>query len=74
MSSTPPAGACAIISEIVSNEPPPSAQYTRTQGKHQFIGYFAEEAAWEHDLKRLELGYEDGGYGCSWDRSSKSRC
>jgi hypothetical protein len=22
----------------------------------------AEEAAWKHDVKRLELGYEDEGY------------
>jgi hypothetical protein len=30
----------------------------------QHFGYFstAEEAAWEHDLKRLELGYKDEGF------------
>ncbi len=34
------------------------------QGKVQNFGSFAtaEEAAWEHDLKRLELGYEDEGF------------
>ncbi len=32
-------------------------------GKVQHFGQFAtaEEAAWEHDLKRLELGYETEG-------------
>jgi hypothetical protein len=36
----------------------------RHQGKVQNFGSFAtaEEAAWEHDLKRLELGYEDEGF------------
>ncbi len=36
----------------------------RHQGKLQTFGMFstAEEAAWEHDLKRLELGYEDEGF------------
>ncbi len=28
----------------------------------QHFGRFAEEATWEHDLKRLELGYEAEGY------------
>jgi hypothetical protein len=34
------------------------------QGKLQHFGCFttAEEAAREHDLKRLELGYEDEGF------------
>jgi hypothetical protein len=34
------------------------------QGSMKHFGYFstAEEAAWEHDLKRLELGYEDEGF------------
>jgi hypothetical protein len=26
------------------------------------FGNFAEEAAWEHDLKRLELRYEEADY------------
>ncbi len=32
------------------------------QGKQQTFSCFAtaEEAAWEQDLRRLELGYEDG--------------
>ncbi len=37
------------------------------QGRVQSFGSFAtaEEAAWEQDLKRLELGYEDEGfYNC----------
>jgi hypothetical protein len=32
------------------------------EGKLQHVGTFAKEAAWEQDLKRLELGYEDEGY------------
>ncbi len=34
------------------------------EGKAQCFGTFAtaEEAAWEQDLKRLELGYEDEGF------------
>ncbi len=36
----------------------------RHEGTKQFVGYYvnAEEAAWEQDLKHLELGYEDEGY------------
>ncbi len=33
-----------------------------TRAKVQYFVYFAEEAAWEHDLKRLELGYEAEGF------------